>query len=141
MGYMEAVIVVYIRHVAGIIPAPAGADYERLLTRLPQWLVETEETREAATIVMLVTLAVLAGRRRREQISMFLLAFGIWDLVYYIGLEGLLHWPPSLRTMDVLFLIPVPWFAPVWVPIAASLVMIGGGLSLYPRERRRRKSG
>ena len=141
MGYMEAVIVVYIRHVAGIAPAPGGADYRQLFTRLPRWLIDTEQTREAATIVMLVTLALLAGQKPRQQFCLFLLAFGIWDLTYYASLRVLLEWPPSLATMDVLFLIPAPWFAPVWMPIAASLVMIGVGLAAYPHPRRRHRQG
>jgi hypothetical protein len=30
------------------------------------------------------------------------------------------RWPLSLKDPDVLFLIPVPWFSPVWFPLLVS---------------------
>jgi hypothetical protein len=140
MGYMEAVIVVYIRHIGNMVPMPPQAlDYRQFVAMLPPFLVPTEMSREAATIIMLVTLALLTGRSRRERVCVFLLAFAVWDIFYYVGLKLLLGWPPSLTTTDVLFLIPVPWFAPVWLPVAISLGMIAVALGLYPRERRERE--
>jgi MYXO-CTERM domain-containing protein len=141
MGYMEAVIVVYIRHIGGMVPGPAAGDYHQVLARLPAWLLRTEATREAATLLMLLGVALAAGRRRREQFCIFLLTFGLWDIVYYVGLKALLNWPPSLTTTDVLFLIPRPWFAPVWEPVAASAVMIVLALGLWPGMRRRSRAG
>ena len=45
----------------------------------------------------------------------------------------MLRWPPSLATMDLLFLIPPHpwWYQPVWMPVAISCVMIGAGLVLF----------
>lgn len=140
MGYMEAVIVVYIRHLGGMVPLPPEAvDYRKFLTQLPPFLIPTEQTREAATIIMLVTLALLVGRRLRERVCVFLLAFGVWDIFYYVGLKALLDWPPRLTTTDVLFLIPRPWLAPVWLPLAASAAMIALALAFYPRGRAARR--
>jgi hypothetical protein len=137
MGYLEAVIVVYIRHIVGMVPAePAGFDYHTFLARVPAWLIRTEQTREAATIVMLLGVAVAAGRQRRERVAIFLLTFALWDIFYYVGLKVLLDWPARLTTMDVLFLIPRPWFEPVWMPLAASLGMIVLALALWPPVRR-----
>ncbi len=140
MGYMEAVIVVYIRHLGGMVPLPPEAvEYRKFLSQLPPFLIPTEQTREAATIIMLITLALLVGRRLQERVCVFLLAFGVWDIFYYVGLKALLDWPPRLTTTDVLFLIPKPWFAPVWLPLTASAAMIVLALTLYPRARAGRR--
>ena len=66
-------------------------------------------------------------------IGAFLLTFGIWDITYYVALYAILRWPPSLATMDVLFLIPPgPWWhQPVWVPVAISCGMIALGARLF----------
>lgn len=117
MGHLEAVVVVYIRHIMGIVPAPEQLD-ANVYAQVPQWIIVSEQWREAATIVMLVTLAVLVGRSRREKLAVFLFAFGVWDIWYYVALKYLLNWPASLGTLDLLFLIPNAWFAPVWVPCA-----------------------
>lgn len=140
MGYMEAVIVVYIRHLGGMVPMPPEAlDYRKLVTQLPAFVLPTEQTREAATIIMLVTLALLVGRKWRERVCVFLLAFGVWDIFYYVGLKALLDWPPKLTTTDLLFLIPAPWYAPVWLPLAVSAGMIVVALWAYPRGRAARR--
>jgi hypothetical protein len=51
----------------------------------------------------------------------------LWDIFYYVGLKTLLGWPPSLFTWDVLFLIPVPWSAPVLAPVAAAAYFVAVG--------------
>jgi hypothetical protein len=90
-------------------------------------------TREAATIVMLVVIAWLAGTTWVERGVFFLWTFAFWDLFYYVSLYILIKWPPSLRTTDVLFLIPVPWIAPVWFPVAVSslTILIIAGLYIF----------
>jgi len=44
-------------------------------------------------------------------------------------------WPPSPTSWDILFLIPVPWVAPVWAPAAVSLALVGFGLAAARRLR------
>ncbi len=113
MGYLEAVVVVYLR---------------AILTRRLDWHT-IEITREAATLVMLVAFAFFAGRNARERTGVFFLIFGVWDIVYYLGLKIWLDWPESLMTMDTLFYIPCTWASPVYVPVMfASLMIIIGGL-------------
>ncbi len=129
MGHLEAVVVVYIRKLMGIIPTPEQLDPD-VIAQIPTWLIGTEQTREAATIVMLIALGLLAGRTARERLGVFLLAFGIWDIFYYISLKAMIDWPASLATTDCLFLIPRPWYAPVWLPILASCGLIAIGLLL-----------
>jgi hypothetical protein len=139
MGWLEAVVVVYIRGLLGFRDSPLPPGPEEMMRRLmaSPWIIPTEQTREAATIVMLVTVAWIAGRSARSRFGAFLVAFGVWDIVYYIGLYALIHWPTSLTTMDLLFLIPPHpwWYQPVWVPVAMSCLMIAVGFALQ-RERR-----
>src|SRR5436309_2348582 len=100
------------------------------------WVVPIEQTRDVATIVMLVAVAWITGRSARSRCGAFLVSFGVWDIVYYIGLYVLIRWPTSLTTMDLLFLIPPHpwWYQPVWVPVAISCVMIAAGF-LLQRDR------
>lgn len=138
MGWLEAVMVVYIRGLLGfrdaVVP-PAPAEMLRRMQSLP-WLIPTEQGRELATLLMLASVGWLAGRNVRERLGAFLLCFGVWDIVYYVGLVALIHWPTSLSTMDLLFLIPPHpwWYQPVWVPVAISCVMIALG-GVLQRER------
>ena len=131
MGWVEAVVVVYLRGLLGFTHASVPPPPEQVLGHLGSqaWVVPTEQTREAATIVMLATVAWLAGRSFRSRFGAFLIAFGVWDIFYYVALFLLVRWPPSLTTMDLLFLIPPSplWNQPVWVPIAISCAMIALG--------------
>jgi len=117
-GFVEAAVVVYLRAAIGV-----GAG-ELPLQVIPQPLLRIEVFREAATIVMLVAVALLAARRARERWAVFLLVFALWDVTYYAGLWATIGWPPSLLAEDVLFLIPVPWIADVWYPLAVSALTV-----------------
>jgi hypothetical protein len=140
MGWLEAVVVVYIRELLGIrigSVTPGPDEMSRLLARVA-WLVPVEQTREVATLVMLAAVGWLAGSRARSRLGAFLLAFGVWDIVYYVALYAILRWPASLFERDLLFLIPPGpwWYQPVWVPVAISCVMIAGGAWLHARGER-----
>lgn len=126
MGYLEAVVVVYIRRILDIVPPPENLDAS-VMAKMPEWLIATEQTREVATIIMLVTFAWLVGRDLPTRVAVFLIAFGVWDLTYYAGLKALIGWPASLTTLDCLFLIPKPWLWPVWRPIAISAALVAAG--------------
>lgn len=124
-GFVEATVVVYLRAAGGLAPGRGGAlDYAPALQDIPQDLLAIEVLREAATIVMLVSIALLAARRARERWAMFLHTFAIWDLAYYAGLWAIVRWPPSLLTDDILFLIPVPWISDVWYPVLVSSLTV-----------------
>ena len=97
-------------------------------------LLKAELAREAATLVMLVAVAVGVGRNSTRSLASFLIAFGTWDISYYVFLKLLLDWPSSLLTWDLLFLLPVPWAAPVLAPVLVSLSVIGAGLVLLGRD-------
>ena len=62
-----------------------------------------EIAREAATVIMLGAIAWLAGHNLRARFGYFLIAFGVWDIFYYVFLAPLSGWPRSLLDWDVLF--------------------------------------
>lgn len=140
MGYVEAAVVVYLRdhYYPNGFPVPVQLGRAPIrFTRIPEFegrmplrTLRTEVGREAATIIMLLTLALLGGESLRHGLGVFLLAFGVWDITYYLFLKLLIRWPESLKTLDVLFLIPVPWIGPVWLPVSISAVMIAIGVWL-----------
>ena len=121
MAHLEGVTVVYLRKIFGIIDFQSNKE---LLKEIPKDYILIEKTREAATIVMLVTLAILVGQTWLDMVVVFLWTFAFWDLFYYLSLYILTKWPANLKEIDVLFLIPRPWIAPVWFPIGISSITI-----------------
>ncbi len=118
MGYMEGAVVVYLREIF----YPGGFEFP--LRPITSHIALTEILREAATLLMLITIAWLTGRTRTERFGFFLFCFAVWDITYYIILYLLLGWPESVLTWDILFLIPVTWVGPVLGPVLNSLSMI-----------------
>ena len=121
MAHLEGVVVVYLRKALGMIDSESNKES---IEKFPDRYLKIEMTREAATIVMLVVIAWLTGSSWVERGVFFLWTFAFWDLFYYVSLYILIKWPPSFKTIDVLFLIPAPWIAPVWFPIGVSSVTI-----------------
>jgi hypothetical protein len=120
MGILEAVVVVYLRE----LYYPGGFRFP--MVPMPARIALAEVVREAATIVMLAAAAALARRGGKDGFFVFGYLFGVWDLVYYAGLVCFLRWPESVGTWDILFLIPVPWLAPVLYPVVISLLLVAG---------------
>ncbi len=118
MGYMEGAVVVYLREIF----YPAGFEFP--LQPITPHIALAEILREAATMVMLITVAWLSGRTPTERFGFFIFSFGVWDITYYLALYLLLGWPVSLLTWDILFLIPVTWVGPVLGPVLNSISMI-----------------
>lgn len=118
MGYLETSVVVYLRK----IYYPTGFTFP--LSPIEPQLAFTELFREAATIVMLAAISILAGKNRLQKLSFFLYCFAIWDLFYYIFLKIILDWPSSILSWDILFLIPIPWLGPVLAPCLVSITFI-----------------
>lgn len=131
-GWIEAAVVVYLREI--YLHAPLFP-----LLSLPARLARVEVVREACTLVVLGVAASLTDRRWVVRIAAFLLMFGIWDLTYYGVLRLVLGWPDSLTTWDILFLIPVPWVAPVWAPAAVAGVFVVAGSYMFWTESRPRQ--
>lgn len=83
-----------------------------------------ELVREFATLVMLFTVGAIAGKTSRARWGYSLLAFGVWDIFYYVFLKVMCGWPHSLLDWDILFLLPLPWWGPVLAPVLIALLMI-----------------
>ena len=126
-GYVEASVVVYLRG----LYYPEGFTFP-LKFMMPAHLT-IELLREAATMVMLITVAMLAGSRRWSRFGFFILGFGVWDIFYYVWLKVALDWPRSILDWDILFLIPLPWIGPVIAPVLISLLMIVLGWMIVVR--------
>ena len=139
-GFMEAVVVVYLRAAVGLLPGYQGTlsdvirmsgDFYRqsqAISQFPESLLTLEVLREAATILMLLSVALLTSANSRARAAVFLWTFAIWDIVYYAALWVTVRWPLSLRDPDILFLIPVPWLSPVWFPLLVSALALGAVL-------------
>jgi hypothetical protein len=135
MAYVEAMVVVYLRRLLPPESELHGITLGELTGLLKDRAVYFEEqTREAATIVMLVAVAVLSAKPWRERAAAFLWCFALWDIFYYVFLRVWLGWPRTMMDMDVLFLIPGPWVAPVLLPVAASACMATLALVLFARR-------
>ena len=121
MAHMEGMTVVYLRRALGIDDTLTNKD---AVEKIPKQWIFIEQTREVATIVMLVAIALLVGTTWLDKVVVFLWTFAFWDLFYYLSLYLVIKWPPKFTTIDVLFLIPRPWIAPVWFPIGVSSLTI-----------------
>jgi len=130
MAYLEAAVVAYLREIYGI------TDLLQDLPRAPDRLTVIEIGREAATLLMLASMAWAAGRSRRGRLGAFLFTFGLWDIFYYGWLTILIGWPNSLLDWDLLFLIPLPWWGPVLAPTLIALLMALSGIVLLRSEAR-----
>src|SRR5262245_39933262 len=82
MGLLEAAVVVYLRR----LYYPHGFAFP--LVPVDNDVAVVELWRELATVVMLAAVGGMAGRNRGERFAYFLYAFGIWDLIYYVGLKA-----------------------------------------------------
>jgi len=134
-GFVEAAVVVYLRAAIGLLPGYMGTLSElrhsllgytqaSSLSQFPQSLLTIEVYREAATMVMLVGVSLLAATKTSARWAAFLWIFALWDVAYYAGLWITVRWPASFTDLDVLFLIPVPWIAQVWFPLVVSLLTV-----------------
>jgi hypothetical protein len=134
IGWFEGSVVIYLR----ALFYPGGFAFP--IVEMPMNLLGVEIAREACSLILLGAIGYLAGTRRADRWGAFLLLFGIWDLTYYVVLKIVLGWPAGLDvgTWDVLFLIPLPWAAPLWAPalVAAEFVAIGTYL-VFTRDRPR----
>ena len=119
MAWVESACVYYLRVLTDRID-PYQAD------PLPirGLLGHVELVREGATLVMLTMVGVLAARTWQRRLAYALIAFGVWDVFYYVFLRIITNWPTSPFDWDVLFLLPLPWWGPVLAPVCIALLMI-----------------
>ena len=130
MGILEAIVVVYLRR----IYYPDGFGFP--LTVMDAEVLRIEIIREAMTLMMLATVAWLAAGGAWPRLMAFVIAFGVWDILYYVGLKLFLDWPVSLVTPDILFLIPTVWVGPVLAPALVAALWVVAGLLLHRHRYR-----
>src|SRR6476646_11862011 len=124
MAWVESACVYYLRvMVDRVVP------YQPDPLPLRGILGEVELVREGATLLMLAMTGMLAGRSWRARLGYAAIAFGFWDILYYVFLRIMSGWPASLFDWDILFLLPLPWWGPVLAPVCiASLMIVWGTL-------------
>lgn len=118
MALLESAVVIYLRQ----IMYPEGFHFP--LAPVHTDIALTEILREAATMIMLVCIGLIAGRTASQRFAWFIFSFAIWDIFYYVFLWRLIGWPESLMTWDILFLIPATWTGPVISPLILAIIMI-----------------
>jgi hypothetical protein len=147
-GFVEGAVAIYLGVAGGLLSGHASplANVSRLsadlhrqhsqpLNNLPPALLRIEVFREAASMLMLLSVAILAQHKRRERFATFLWIFALWDMGYYVALWATVRWPDSPTSADVLFFIPVPWTSQVWFPLLISILT--GAVILLTRPRNR----
>lgn len=130
-GVVEGAVVVYLRRIFYADVPPDAPLFP--LRDMGGPLVLTEVAREAATLLMLLGVAMLAERRPLRRFAVFAFCFGVWDIVYYVMLRAAIGWPASLLEWDILFLIPAPWAAPVLAPVLVSLALVSASTLVLAR--------
>ena len=134
-GYVEALVVVYIRRLGGM---PPGLDYPAIWAgRGLSWdgaailgemrrlgVYGTEYGREIATLLLLLGPACAAGRTGRERLALYLFTFAVWDETFYLWLKLWTGFPRSLASTDIYFLVPIAWYGPVWFPVLVVMPVL-----------------
>ncbi|MEO8258388.1 MAG: hypothetical protein ABI868_13660 [Acidobacteriota bacterium] len=131
MAWVEAACVYYLR-----VMVDRVEPYQPDPLPIRGILGDVELVREGATLLMLATTGMLAGRTWRARLGYAALAFGSWDVLYYVFLRIISGWPASLFDWDILFLLPLPWWGPVLAPVAIALLMIVWGTLVTQRHDR-----
>jgi hypothetical protein len=122
MAWVEAASVYYLRAMVDRIEP-----YQKNPLPIHGVLGPVEVVREAATLVMLLVVGMLAARTWRRRLGYTAIAFGVWDILYYVFLKIICDWPKSLLDWDILFLLPLPWWGPVLAPVCIASLMIAWG--------------
>jgi hypothetical protein len=130
MAWVESAVVFYLRSMMNRIEP-----YQPNPLPVIGGFAAVELPREFATLVMLFAVGWLAGRTWRARLGYAAIAFGVWDIFYYVFLKLMCGWPHSLLDWDILFLLPLPWWGPVLAPVLISLLMILWGTFASQIER------
>ena len=129
MAWVESAVVFYLRSMMDRLEP-----YQPNPLPVLGGFASVELPREFATLVMLLAAGWLAGRTWRTRLGYTAIAFGVWDIFYYVFLKVMCGWPHSLLDWDILFLLPLPWWGPVLAPVLISLLLMAWGVSATQSE-------
>lgn len=118
MAYVEAALVVHLRSL--YYPDNPQNIFPLNILDFRDYAIELG--RETATIIMILTIALLVEKSIARRFAAFVYIFGLWDLGYYAWLKVFINWPQGWLEWDVLFLIPWPWLGP-WITAAAIALL------------------
>lgn len=135
LGQLDAVAAVYTREIGGAIPT-SGSLTADIIEALPGWILAIEQTRQVAAVLVLLSVAVLAGRTALERIGAFLFGLGLGTVGRYLGLKLMIEWPTSPAASDAWSMIPRAVFAPVWAILLGACVAVALGLLCLRGGRR-----
>src|SRR5690349_12153523 len=85
--FLESAVVIYLRR----LYYPQGFAFP--LVPIPPDIGMIEFLREAATMIMLLGIAVIGGRNTAQRFALFIYSFAVWDIFYYVFLKIFDHWP------------------------------------------------
>jgi hypothetical protein len=122
MAWMESATVYYLRALVDRVQP-----YQPDPLPMAGVLGAVELVREGATLVMLLAAGILAAPTWLPRLGYTAIAFGTWDISYYVFLRIMSGWPASIFDWDILFLLPLPWWGPVLAPVCIAVLMIAWG--------------
>lgn len=134
MAQVEASVVVHLRSIYH--PDNSLSIFPLTILSQRDWLIEL--VRETATVVMLLSVALLTTKGAARVFAAFVYVFGLWDIFYYLWLKLMIGWPLSWLEWDVLFLIPWVWLGPWIAPVLIAILFViwGGWVLTSKREAR-----
>ncbi len=101
-AFVEAVVVYYLRTLLGLHDSLVNkgsqilVDFKTIAFLKPNLnilsnpqITRVEMMREAATIIMLISVSYLVGRYFKQRLGAFLISFAVWDIFYYVFLKVL----------------------------------------------------
>jgi hypothetical protein len=152
MAYIESVALIYLRNLLPIagsaaVNSPSAGNIRiatpfvtlmkssALLTVLPNSkLAHLELWREVAVLAVVIAVAWISGKNMKLRLAYILYILGVWEIAHYVFLRLFSGWPTTPSTKDLMFLIPGPSVAPVYVPILVAAGMIFAGFMILKTD-------
>ncbi len=129
VGYADALATFYVRGMLQV--SQEGGGFARAVVEaMPERIVGLEQTRQAATVLLLISVGFVAGRNAAQQVGTVLFALGGWEIFRYVAIRTITDWPTALGDADAVIFLPQPVYVPVWMPIVIALGSLAVGTSL-----------
>ena len=129
LGYVDAVATFYVRGMLRV--SQEGGGFAQAVTEaMPPRIIALEQTRQASILLVLVAVAVVAGRNLHQQFGTALFGLGGWIIFRYAAIRTITDWPTSLTDVDTVLYLPEAVYAPLWMPIVIALGLSAVGVTL-----------